>query len=178
MKIFKQIKHKGKQIMSIIIEKETEIALEFDYEAIISKVVQHALDYENCPFEAEVNVVLTDNPTIHETNREFRDIDRPTDVLSFPAIEFVAPGDFSDVETYDEYFNPDTGELMLGDIMISLEKVLEQANEYGHSVMRELSFLVAHSMLHLMGYDHMEPEEAKVMETKQRCILEELGIFR
>lgn len=164
--------------MSIIIEKETEIQLDFDYEDIICKVVNHALDVEGCPFEAEVNVVLTDNASIHETNREFRNIDQPTDVLSFPAMDFISPADFSKAEEWDEYFNPDTGELVLGDIMISLEKVQEQAKEYGHSELRELGFLVAHSMLHLMGYDHMEAEEAAIMEKKQSRLLEELGIYR
>ena len=112
-------------------------------------------------------------------NKEYRQIDRPTDVLSFPLLSYDKPGDFSFLEDEDEdNFNPDTGEVMLGDIIISVEKVFEQANEYGHSPRREFAFLITHSMLHLFGYDHMEPDEAAVMETKQRAILEGLNILR
>ncbi len=112
-------------------------------------------------------------------NLEQRGIDRPTDVLSFPMIEYDAPGDFSviDEETGDA-FNPETGELMLGDIVISKEKVLSQAEEYGHSPKREYAFLIAHSMLHLFGYDHMEEEERAEMEAHQRAIMEKVGIPR
>ena len=112
-------------------------------------------------------------------NLEQRGIDRPTDVLSFPMIEYDAPGDFSviDEETGDA-FNPETGELMLGDIVISKEKVLSQAEEYGHSPKREYAILIAHSMLHLFGYDHMEEEERAEMEAHQRAIMEKVGIPR
>ena len=91
----------------------------------------------------------------------------------------VRHGDFSNLEEdYDDNFNPDTGEIMLGDIIISVDKVFEQAESYGHSVEREFSFLILHSMLHLFGYDHMTPEEAAVMEEKQRVILEKMQILR
>ena len=93
-------------------------------------------------------------------------------------IPFETPADYSIVEDKDEFFDLDTDELILGDVMISVEKVYAQAEEYGHSVEREFSFLFAHSMLHLLGYDHMEPEEAAVMEAKQAKALEELGITR
>ena len=137
--------------MTITIEKETEKNLDFDYEQVISRVVEAALDFEECPYEAEVNVLLTDNAAIHEINLENRGIDRPTDVLSFPMAEYPAPGDFSRLEEDLSVFHPETGELILGDIVISLEKVKEQAEKYGHSQLRELAFLVAHSMFHLMG---------------------------
>ena len=148
------------------------------YKELIEKVVVAALDYEKCPYEAEVNVVLTGNEEIHQVNKEFRNIDRPTDVLSFPMIDYEVPAQFDDLEDYMEYFNPETGELILGDIMISLEKVKSQAEEYNHSMEREVAFLTAHSVLHLCGYDHMEDEERLVMEDKQSAILEELGITR
>ena len=148
------------------------------YQELITKVIEAALDYEECPYEAEVNVVLTGNEEIHAVNKEFRDIDRHTDVLSFPMIDYDSPSDFDNLEDYMEYFNPETGELILGDIMISLEQAKAQAEEYGHSMEREVAFLTAHSMLHLCGYDHMEEEERLVMEDKQREILEELGITR
>ena len=162
--------------MTINIEYETEKKLDLDYETIIRQVVEKAMDYEKCPYEAEVNVTLTDNAAIHEINREYRDIDRATDVLSFPMIEYETPADFDALEDVmdqfpEDYFNPDTGELMLGDIVISVEKVEEQAEKYGHSKERELAFLTAHSMMHLFGYDHMEEDEAKVMEAKQREVL-------
>lgn len=165
--------------MTFNIEVETDFELDFDYKEIIHRVINEVLDYEVCPYESEVNLILTNNEEIHKINKEYRDIDRPTDVLSFPMIEFEAAGDFSPVEENEEdYFNPETGELVLGDIIISIDKVLEQAKSYNHSVMREFAFLLAHSMLHLCGYDHMEPEEARTMEVKQREILEKLNILR
>lgn len=164
--------------MTVNLEYETEKKLDLPYEDIIKKVIEEALDYADCPYEAEVNVILTDNEAIHQINLETRQIDRPTDVLSFPNIEYEVPGDFSVIaeDSYD--FNPDTGELMLGDIVVSVDKVKEQAEAYGHSETRELGFLVAHSMLHLFGYDHMEEEERKVMEDKQREILDRCQITR
>lgn len=166
--------------MSIYIEKETEHSIGIDYDKIIKDVVLGALDYMDCPYEAEVNVTLTDNHGIHEVNLEFRQIDRPTDVLSFPFIEYEKEGDFSVIqeEEAEEYFNLETGELMLGDIMISLEKVEEQASAYGHSKERELAFLTAHSMLHLFGFDHMEEEERIQMERLQEEILAQCGYVR
>ena len=165
--------------MTINIDCETEDKLELPYEEIIRNVVLSSLEYENCPYEAEVNVVLTDNEEIHKLNLEYRGIDRPTDVLSFPMLEYDTPSDFSHVEEdYEDCFNPETGELMLGDIVISVDKVEEQAEKYGHSQRRELAFLVAHSMLHLCGYDHMEEEERLEMEERQRAILDGRGYAR
>ncbi len=166
--------------MSIYIEKETDIQLDFYYEELIKKVVDYTSDYVKCPYEVEVNVVLTDNDRIHQVNKEFREIDRATDVLSFPMLEYPAPADFSELESEEmcDAFDLETGELLLGDIMISLEKVESQAIEYGHSNTRELGFLIAHSMLHLFGYDHMEEEEQKIMEAKQTEIMNNLQIYR
>lgn len=164
--------------MTIILEKEYDKALDFDYEEVCERVVNYALDYEKCPYEAEIGVTLTDNNGIHSINKEFRQIDSPTDVLSFPLIDYNIPGEFDFLDDMDECFNPETGELMLGDIIISLDKVYEQASEFGHSTLREYAFLIVHSMLHLMGYDHMKEDEASVMETKQREILKNLDINR
>lgn len=165
--------------MTINIEYETDKRLDIPYETIIRDIIPAALDYEECPYEAEVNVLLTDNEAIREINRDQRQIDAPTDVLSFPMIEFEKESDFDHVEDdAEDYFNLETGELMLGDIVISVEKVVEQAEKYGHSQERELAFLVAHSMLHLCGYDHMDDAEREVMETKQREILAEKGYHR
>ena len=165
--------------MSISIEYEAEKKLDLPYETIIRDVVEASLDYEKCPYEAEVNVILTDNEAIREINREQRQIDSATDVLSFPMVDYETPSDFDHVEeAVEDYFNPETGELMLGDIVISVEKVEEQAEKYGHSQTRELAFLVAHSMLHLCGYDHMEEEERLEMEERQRAILDTRGYTR
>lgn len=165
--------------MSFNLEYETNKKLELDYESIIKEVVNKSLDVEDCPYEIELNVILTDNEGIKEINKEYRGIDAATDVLSFPLIDYVTPSDFSHVEeNTDSYFNPETGELLLGDIIISVEKVLSQADEYGHSAKRELAFLVAHSMMHLFGYDHMEEDERLLMENKQEHVLEELEIYR
>lgn len=165
--------------MTLEIEYETESRLELPVEEIITQVVEEALRYENCPYDIELNVLLTDNASIQEINREQREIDAPTDVLSFPMLDYETPADFSVAEEQiEDSFNPETGELLLGDIVISVDKVLEQAESYGHSVRRELAFLVAHSMLHLFGYDHMEDEERLVMEEKQREILHNLSIER
>ena len=149
--------------MTVSIEYEAERKLSLPYEEIIEEIVLESLDYEKCPYEAEVNVILTDNEAIREINREHRGIDAPTDVLSFPMVDYERPSDFDHVENAaEDYFNPETGELMLGDIVISVDKVTEQAEKYGHSERRELAFLVAHSMLHLCGYDHMEDGERLV----------------
>ena len=165
--------------MTIFIDNEMDISLGIEYEAIADKVVNASLDYLHCPYECEINILLTDNAGIKETNRQTRNIDQPTDVLSFPAIDFIKPGDFSIVENEsDIYFNNDTGELMLGDIMISLEKVIEQAESYGHSVTREYAFLIAHSMLHLSGFDHIDDDERQKMEDMQEEILRSIGYTR
>ena len=164
--------------MTIEFEKEYGKDLGINYEEIADKVINAALDYEECPYEAEVSLTLVDNNRIHDINKEFRDIDRPTDVLSFPMVEYDDAGEFAFLEDEDDCFNPETGELMLGDIIISLDKVEEQAIAYGHSFTREYAFLIAHSMLHLMGYDHMTDDDASIMEAKQRAILDNLNITR
>ncbi len=164
--------------MTVDIEYETQVQLDLPYKDIICRVISAALLYEHCPYEVYVSVVLTDNENIQCLNRETRNIDAPTDVLSFPMNEFTFPGDFSEKHEDTYAFDPDSGELILGDIMISIEKVMEQAVAYGHSKERELAFLVAHSMLHLMGYDHMEDEERLDMERRQSEILKQIGILR
>lgn len=164
--------------MKYLFEEEVEVPFDFDYKEVAKQVIDMALDMEGFPFESEVDITLTDDAAIQEINKEFRQLDKSTDVLSFPLIEYKSAGDFSDLENQDDIFNPETGEAMLGDIVISVEHVLKQATEYGHSIKREYAFLIAHSMLHLMGYDHMTPPEAKVMEEKQENILNALNITR
>ena len=164
--------------MTLIFEEEGNLKLELPCEELATKVIEAAVDYEDCPYEVEVNLLLTMNDEIQEMNQTFRQMDRATDVLSFPMIEYEEAGNFEFLDDAMDAFHPETGELMLGDIAISKEKVISQAEEYGHSIEREYAFLIAHSMLHLFGYDHMEEEERIVMESKQKEILEQLQILR
>ncbi len=164
--------------MTIQFECELEVEPAIAYQEIISEVVDVVLDYVECPYEVELDVVITNDEEIKKVNKEFRNINKATDVLSFPMLDFSEPEDFDDLEEFDEYFNLETGELVLGSIMLSMERVWSQAKEYGHSVERELAFLTAHSMLHLCGHDHMEESERLIMEEKQREIMNILGIDR
>ena len=164
--------------MTLYFEEEGAVTLPLDCEKTGRVAVETALDILSCPYEAEVSLLLTTNEEIHRMNLEFRDVDRPTDVLSFPMIDFAVPGNFDGLEEREDCFDPETGELSLGDIVISKEKVLSQAEAYGHSVLREYAFLIVHSVLHLTGYDHMEPSERSVMKEQQRRIMEALNILR
>lgn len=165
--------------MKLYIEYEFQEELDFDYRKTAQNVGEAILEKESFPGEAEVNLSLTSEDEICRVNRQFRHIDAPTDVLSFPAIPFESPADYRELLDHEViYENPDTGNIMLGDIMISVPRVFSQASAYGHSVKREFAFLFAHSMLHLLGYDHVESEEARVMEEKQENILTSLGIHR
>lgn len=167
--------------MTICFDNETEQEIDFDYETEIKRVILKAAEQEKCPYEFEVNITFTDDGGIREINREFRQLDVPTDVLSFPLADYPEAGDFSllsEESAQAGYFNPETGELLLGDIVISVERAKLQAEEYGHSLKREICFLTAHSMLHLFGYDHEVEKERERMEQRQEQILQELGIIR
>lgn len=165
--------------MIFYIDKECDIEFSFDTEAVAKQVIEKTLSYVKCPYDVEISLLITDNEGIREYNKEYRNIDKETDVLSFPNIDYEVPGDFSDVEKhYEDYFDPDSGRLVFGDMIISAPKVLEQAEAYGHSAKREFAFLIAHSMLHLCGYDHMEEEERLEMEAHQKEILNALEIRR
>lgn len=167
--------------MTVNIDNEIEADFDFDAGDIIKNAIAGTMNFMKFPYEAEINVVITGNEQIREINREHRGIDRATDVLSFPMIEYDEPGNFDVIDSgafcESDYFNPDSGEVMLGDIVLSAGKVKEQAAEYGHSQIREMSFLVVHSMLHLFGYDHVN-ENDKTMEELQKKILEQMGISR
>ena len=151
----------------------------FSLPDLAASVAEEALREEGCPFDAEVNLLVTDDESIREANREMRGMDRVTDVLSFPVYEYSSPSAFEEVMADRAgSYNPESGRFMLGDIMISAEQMKRQAEEYGHSVKREFSFLVAHSVLHLLGYDHMTEDEESVMFGKQELILDSLNITR
>ncbi len=165
--------------MTSYVENEAAQSFAFDEEELLSRVMEAVLDAENCPYEATVNLLVTDGAGIREYNKNFRKTDAETDVLSFPNLDFEKPGDFSDVEKNEaDCFDPDSGELVLGDIILNAARVKSQAKEYGHSELREFAFLLAHSLFHLCGYDHMEKAEAAVMEEKQEAVLFSLGITR
>ena len=156
---------------------QTEEKFEFDPEETALKVCEEVLHRESFPEDAEISLLITDAEEVHRLNLEFRGIDRTTDVLSFPGLDLEEPALFE--ESIDEdCINPENDCVMLGDIVINAQKVKEQAAEYGHSERREFAFLVAHSMLHLCGYDHMTPDEAEVMEERQERALQTLGITR
>ncbi len=162
--------------MTIDFENEYGEISDLEPESLALQVVSGALDYLACPYEAQVSLLLVDDEKIHSLNLAHRGIDRPTDVLSFPMTEYRRPGDFSMFEKdCVGCFDPDSGELLLGDIVLSMDRVLAQAKEYGHSVRREYAFLITHSVLHLVGYDHMTEEEAETMEQLQEEILNQLN---
>ncbi|WP_026515740.1 rRNA maturation RNase YbeY [Butyrivibrio sp. MC2021] len=166
--------------MIFYVENEVEAKFDFDIEEVAKTVAAKVLEEEGCDHEVEISLIITDDEGIRVMNNEFREIDKPTDVLSFPNVSYEEAGDFSviDGEQQVDLLNPDTGNIMFGDIVVNENRVRSQAQEYGHSEKREFAFLIAHSMLHLCGYDHMEPDEAAVMEDKQENVLNLLGITR
>ncbi|MBQ9580665.1 MAG: rRNA maturation RNase YbeY [Lachnospiraceae bacterium] len=164
--------------MTLDFVNETDIEFDFSYEEIATKVIEATLDHENFPYDVQVSLTLTDEDTIREINRDNRDIDSVTDVLSFPFLDFPARGEYGFLDDDDTAFDPDSGEVILGDIVICLKRVIDQAEEYGHSRLREYAFLICHSMLHLLSYDHMTPEDEEVMLAKQSEILDILNIIR
>lgn len=140
----------------------------------IQAVCEAVMQMEECDFDAEISVTLVDNDEIQKINNEQRGLNKPTDVLSFPMLEFDENGDAADAE-----FEMDEELVMLGDIVISMERAREQSEEFGHSFKREIAFLTAHSMLHLLGYDHVDDAEGeKIMCEKQERVLSGLGITR
>ena len=137
---------------------------------LINRVVKATLENENFKKDAEISVSFVDNETIHKLNLEYRGKDKPTDVLSFP---------MTDGDEEEDDIDLSTGAVMLGDIIISAEKAMEQANEYGHGIEREICFLAVHSTLHLLGYDHETSEDdEKHMNQTQEAILQKIGLTR
>ncbi len=165
--------------ITLITDEEHKEKFDFSERITARKVCREVLRLENCPYDVIIGLTLVDDESIRALNSQFRGIDKSTDVLSFPNLEFPSPSDF-DEAAKDAYscFDPDSGKLVLGDIVLNTVRVREQAAAYGHSELREFAFLIAHSVLHLCGYDHMTPDEAAVMEKKQEEALEKLGILR
>lgn len=159
----------------LIIENEqNKEAVTDDIMSAIQAVCDKVMELEECGFDAEISVTLVDNEAIRAINKEHRGIDSATDVLSFPMLEFDEDG-----AAFDAELDSDGDLVMLGDIVISLERAREQSAEFGHSFLREVAFLTAHSMLHLLGYDHVDDEEGdRIMREKQNTVLNALGITR
>lgn len=165
--------------MSVFFENELDDEMPKRYIEVVNEVIDASLDFLNCPYECEINVIFTNDDGIQTINKEYREIDAPTDVLSFPMNSYNTPGDFSHVEDSPlDYFNQDTGELLFGDIILNVDRIALQANQFNHSPIRELAFLTAHSMLHLAGFDHIDDDERKQMEEKQEQILSMKGYTR
>jgi probable rRNA maturation factor len=152
--------------------------LPFEAEKVGLAVIEAACKKLDFPYDPDVGLLLVSEKEMQGINREQRGIDRSTDVLSFPMFAYESAGDFTCIEQERECFNPDTGEVFLGDIVLCIPKMKEQAALYGHSEKREFAFLILHSILHLFGFDHMEGGEAKAMEALQDEILAKLKIER
>ncbi len=160
--------------------RQNKIEVNDEFVNNLKKVINFALEEEEVKVQTEVSLLFVDNEEIRQINKETRNIDKSTDVLSFPMLEFHNGRVFK--EEYKDYqFGPaecDGDELILGDIVLSLERAKEQSVEYNHSFEREASYLVVHSVLHLLGYDHMQEEEKKIMRAREEEILGKLNIFR
>ena len=157
--------------MSIYIENESRVTFDFkDRDRVIRKVIQTVMADKHIPAELDVNVLLTVPSAIQTINREMRNMDSVTDVLSFPYYEYHTPGVFTG--------KVEEGEEILGDIVLCAAKVKEQAKKYGHSQKRELAFLIVHSMLHLIGYDHIDPKDAALMQQEEKRLMDILHISR
>ena len=166
--------------MIYVDNRQDKIEVTEEFTNKLENTIIFALKEEGVNVPCEVSLVFVDNEEIREINNENRGIDRATDVLSFPILEYPKDKVYKEVyeeEKFDETFL-DGEDLVIGDIVLSLEKALEQSEEYNHSFEREASYLVVHSVLHLLGYDHMEDEEKKRMRTREEEIIDKLNIKR
>jgi probable rRNA maturation factor len=164
----------GEQRLIIIENEQDKVLIDDKINKLIEKTIECSMKSEKLDKDYEVSVIIVDDTEIRAINKEHRDIDKSTDVLSFPMVEFINGELITDEGDYDM----DSEELILGDIIISAETAKRQASEYGHSFEREIAFLTAHSCFHLLGYDHMEEDEEKVMLEKQESILAKIGLTR
>ena len=155
--------------MTLLTDNRTDFEISGEIMEAVEKACLETLKYEEFDEDCEISLSFVTNEEIHQINRQFRSVDAPTDVLCFPQLTFEE-GEEADVN--------ENGEIVLGDIIISVERAKEQAEEYGHSLKREIAFLTVHSMLHLLGYDHMEKDEEEDMFRRQKEILEIAGIPR
>lgn len=161
--------------MAIYIENlQDKMEIDEKIIVLIEQCMKKVLENEGMTMPCEISVLLVDNDKIREMNKQYRKVDSATDVLSFPMVEMNEGKVLSSVGDFDL----DQNSLVLGDIVISVEKALQQANEYGHSLEREIGFLSTHGLLHLLGYDHETPKQEELMRSRQEHVLEELKLFR
>lgn len=158
--------------------RQNKIELSEDIISLIKACIKKTLEMEGIQIPVLISMVFVDNDEIHQINLNFRGVDKETDVLSFPMLELGIKNRNISMEDFANDIDPETNALMLGDIVISLEKAEEQAKEYGHSFSREIGFLTTHSILHLLGYDHMEPDDEKIMRKKEEAVLAALQLSR
>ncbi|CUP61131.1 rRNA maturation RNase YbeY [Clostridium baratii] len=166
--------------MIYVDNRQEKIKIDEEFQNKLEEVINFALKEEEVTVPAEISMLFVDNEEIREINNDTRGIDRATDVLSFPMLDYEDKKVFKEMYK-DKEFNEtfmDGEELVLGDIVLSLERALEQSEEYNHSFTREACYLVVHSVLHLLGYDHMEDEDKKVMRKREEEILGKLDITR
>lgn len=166
--------------MIYVDNRQEKIKIDEEFQNKLEEVINFALKEEKVTVPAEISMLFVDNEEIREINNDTRGIDRATDVLSFPMLDYEDKKVFKEMYK-DKEFNEtfmDGEELVLGDIVLSLERALEQSEEYNHSFTREACYLVVHSVLHLLGYDHMEDEDKKVMRKREEEILGKLDITR
>lgn len=166
--------------MIYVDNRQEKIEVDEKLEETLKKVIEFALKEEEVEIDTEVSLLFVDNEEIREINNETRGIDRATDVLSFPMLEYTDKKVFKEMYKNYEFSQSDFDgdELVLGDVVLSLERALEQSKEFNHSFYREASYLVVHSILHLLGYDHMEEEDKVVMRKREEEILNKLNITR
>ena len=157
--------------MAVYIENTSKTKFNFHYRQTINKCISCVLADKKIPDDLDINVLIVTEEEIRSANNDNRNIDKVTDVLSFPYFEYDLPGVWSDMNVVEP-------EDILGDILICGEKIKEQAAEYGHSEKREMAFLIVHSMLHILGYDHIQPDDAEQMEAEQKRFMELLKIYR
>lgn len=173
--IQKRQSKKGSQKMSVLVENiQNKIAVNDNINGLLHRVAELSLKLENFTIPVEISFLLVDDAAIREINREHRNIDKPTDVLSFPMVDMVEGKMMSDSGDFDM----DENVLILGDIVISLETAAAQAAEYGHAFEREVAFLATHGMFHLLGYDHEEKEQEELMMSKQEEVLSQMRLTR
>ena len=166
--------------MILVDDRQSKVKVDDSLVKSIERVIDFALKSEKLVLDYEISIIFVDNQKIREINKEFRNIDKETDVLSFPMLEYIEGKVYKEMyvesELEDSFF--DEGKLVLGDIAISLEKALEQSVEYGHSFERETLYLTVHSILHLLGYDHMVKAEKEIMREKEEEILNNFNLSR
>jgi len=164
--------------MQIEIINELNIPLSGRQADLLKEIITYTVKTEAGSEAFEVSLTITNNQQIRQLNKEYRNIDRETDVLSFPLLDFDGYTEQEQSYTDEENIDPETGNVLLGDIVLSYEKAVAQADEYGHSVERELCYLCVHSVLHLLGYDHLKEEDKALMRAREEEILKAYELQR